>query len=189
MKPSIAHRLTNGQKKMLTHSRISPPAMDPIDAKESLLMVKDAFGTTPFFLIYGTLLGAVRDRAFIAWDRDIDLGCFEIDMEDVYLAIVKLLSEGFEVTRTWKEDTYFQMRRKEIYCDFAVMTRAAKDRWHWGGRFYEKPDWFSSLKELPFMGTSFLVPEKSEEFLEQHYGDWKTPNPECKHAKLFRRKR
>lgn len=189
IKPFVASRLTNGEKQVLTHSRIKPPAMDRDLAREYLLTVKEIFDRhkVKFWLIFGTLLGAVRDGGFIEGDKDIDLATYESDAEKRFPAILELQKAGLKVIRTNPYDNSFQVKRGWICIDFGSVWRHKDNMWRYG-RFFEPRDFFSEFIEWPFLGTTFLIPKNYEEYLELHYyGDrWKKPDPKCKHAKLFR---
>ena len=68
---------------------------------EALLTVDGALKkcNLSYFLDLGTLLGAVREGAFIEWDNDIDLGTVYNDAnEPVFMEAAKVLGKsGFAV--------------------------------------------------------------------------------------------
>lgn len=192
MKPFVAHRLTDGKKEIIQHRRIGYYHLNYENAKECLLLFKkimEKHGIT-FWLTYGTLLGAIREGDFIKWDRDMDIGVWESEAEKRWPAILELLDSGFEVLRTAHVGNSVQFIRKKEQIDMASYeryTRRGRSLWRWG-RFFEPNDYFTGFREVPFLGTTFLVPEKAEKFLSDHYGGetWKTPNPKIKHGKLWR---
>ena len=181
--------VSNGEKQVLTHGRINPPAMNRELAREYLLTVREILQkhNIKFCLVFGTLLGAVRDGDFIKGDKDIDLITYEEDAEAKLPAIRDLQGAGFKVIRTNPYDNSFQIMQKLIGIDFGSAWRYKERMWRYG-RFFEPRDFFSELIEWPFLGTKFLIPKNYIEYLELHYyGErWKTPDPKCKHAKLFR---
>lgn len=182
MNPSIAHRLTDGKKERLNFNFKSLPK--PIDipiATENLLIVKSVFRDKgiPFWLMYGTLLGAIRDGAFIPGDTDTDLGVYETDMEKVLEAFSDMKVAGFEVIRTALKDGLVTLLRRKMYIDFYVMTKVGSF-WRYGDGPLTTHDHFSDLIRIPFLGTEFLAPGNPVTFLKAKYGDWKSPGG--KHA-------
>ncbi len=66
--------------------------MEEFDAVEALKLIKKILETNEveFWLESGTLLGAIREGAFIKWDYDIDLGTW-----DTYMPKMKKLNKEF----------------------------------------------------------------------------------------------
>jgi len=158
------------------------PAMDVAVAERLLLEVKEVMDRlgVEFFLRQGTCLGAVRDNAFIPWDDDLDLG-------------VILGSNGFTelsiepVLAVFRESGYYVQSERS---DSVIVSTLLKDNmrvdllFHWiiDEQIYHWPGiWlpvtlFNQLKEINFIGETFLVPNPPEEYLLIKYGpNWRIP--------------
>ena len=59
-----------------------------------------------FFLVGGTLIGAVRHRGFIPWDDDLDMGMMRADFERFVQIAPDCLGEGFFL-QTWHSDSEY----------------------------------------------------------------------------------
>jgi len=188
---SIAYRLTDGKKNYLQPPRVKLGRINKAESKKCLLTIKEVFERRKitFWLLCGTMLGAVRDGDFIESDRDIDLGLYAVEKENIYEALLELQEGGFEVYRATADDSFVQVRRGGIYVDLCLMSKWDGARWRCGS-YYEPKDYFTNLKPVRFLGTSFLVPGRANEYLSNRYGEnWEIKNPNYRRKKNFQRLR
>lgn len=75
----------------------------------------EKYGLT-YYLVYGTLLGAVRHQGFIPWDDDIDIGMLREDYEKFLKIAPQCLKKGYTLQHFSTDKntpTYFAKIRKD----------------------------------------------------------------------------
>lgn len=85
----------------------------------------------PYFLIGGTLIGAIRHQGFIPWDDDIDVGMLWEDYARFYQACKEDLDPAY-VLHDWHEDPasphpYFKLKIRGTHYPEAVSANSAMD--------------------------------------------------------------
>tara|TARA_B100000809_G_scaffold241747_1_gene265211 strand:- start:746 stop:1699 length:954 start_codon:yes stop_codon:yes gene_type:complete len=162
-------------------TRTTPP-MDVAIAEKLLLEVKEVMGRlgVQFFLRQGTCLGAIRDNAFIPWDDDLDLGVIlgvnEFAEQSIEPLLEAFRESGYYV-RSGSSDSliYATLLKDNIRVDMLFHRVIDKQIYHWPGIWFPIT-LFNQLKEINFIGETFLVPNPPEEYLRIKYGtDWQTP--------------
>ncbi|MCL0044564.1 LicD family protein [Dehalococcoidia bacterium] len=162
-------------------TRTTPP-MDVAIAEKLLLEVKEIMDRlgVQFFLRQGTCLGAIRNNAFIPWDDDLDLG--------VILGVNGLTEQSIEpLMAVFRESGYYvrsepsdhmvytSLLKDNIRVDVTFLRVIDEQIYHWPGVWFPVT-LFNQLKEINFIGETFLVPNPPEEYLRIKYGpDWQTP--------------
>ncbi len=149
-----------------------------------------------FFADYGTLLGAIRDHDFIAWDNDLDYGLLINNNEDWEEFRQIMERNGFSRIRQFSnnglitEQTY---RKGDLTIDFfahikcptydIVYTYFRKDKYIYSSfdEFHIMEGRYAPIcatREQPFQSIMISVPENAEAYLASVYtDDWRTPNP------------
>ena len=145
-----------------------------------------------FFLIGGTLLGAVRQKAFAGRPTDIDLGIKEDQFQQLLDAIPLLIKHGASYVRGLPRDNYNQLQvffphvqliditvyRKKIIGQKEMWTGEAQNL---DGKEMNGIDLpienLENLSTAELYGKTFLVPSNPEEYLEKKFGkNWRKPD-------------
>lgn len=157
------------------------PGIKPIDkeiAKENLFLLRDlCYSHQVYFLLFfGTLLGAVREKDFIAHDEDIDLALLKEDLPRFLELLFELRRYGFEVVR-YEERGFLSVIRKGEYIDLYFFDTYLPDsRYRYLARDIVFREHVEEKEEVVFLDGSFYVPKDAVGFLASYYGDnWRTP--------------
>jgi hypothetical protein len=142
------------------------------------------------FLMWGSLLGCVRESTFIMNDHDIDMGMFIDDFKKKEALRNALVGKGFKVRIDDPYKLSILHRHVEgLFVDidlvyeksgYMVISNASAVEEYLYSYFFKK-DIFKSLKTMQFANMDVLVPEGAEDFLETVYGDWRTPHDKNHH--------
>lgn len=153
------------------------PICKPI-AKENLLLLKSVLDEhhLRFILLFGTLLGAVREHDFIAHDEDIDIVMMKEDMPAFLSLLFELREHGFEVAR-YERRGFLSIIRKGEYIDFSFFQPYPGDKQlRYCCRDICKNQWLDDVIPYPFQGSEFLIPRNYIEYFEFYFGNnWQTP--------------
>lgn len=150
--------------------------INKIIAKKNLLDAKRVLDDNGLYfgLIFGTLLGAVREHDFIAHDEDIDLFILKEDEENFKVILFMLQDIGFKLIRYDRRGLY-SIERNGEYIDFYIFSEFSKGVYH-SGSDYILERHLRDTADYEFQGDLFRIPENYEEFCNVHYGrDWRTP--------------
>lgn len=150
------------------------------DARTTLADLKavmEAAGVE-FFLISGTLLGAVRERDILGHDKDIDVGVMdEAGLDKAGLETALRQSGRFSV-KPYQVPTLLRVQHAsgvmiDIFWhrdeDGLIVHEGMKSKW-WNAPF--------RLVDVPFLGDTYRGPDNFSRYLGENYGDWETPDAE-----------
>ena len=149
-----------------------------LDLLKVFKAICDAEGI-PYFLMGGTLLGAVRHGGFIPWDDDIDVGLFRPDYDRFMDAGKRYLPEGvafehYTLNPAYQDYTMKLVNRNVTYVTERQTARVRQHAWidifpldgvpeSATGRFlqFRRLDWRRMLCSFHYIRDVRLDPERS----------------------------
>ena len=150
--------------------------IDKTIAKQNLLEFKRIAknNNLDFGLIYGTLLGAIREHDFIEHDEDIDLFILGEEKEKLLNMLFELKDNGFGVIR-YDNRGLLSIIRDNEYIDLYIFNKFQKGvRICCGECVVEK--YILDTVQYEFLSATFTIPRASVEYLDFQYGsDWNIP--------------
>jgi len=127
----------------------------------------------PSFLVSGTLLGCVREGQLLGHDKDIDIGVWE-DISRTRLLRAISGSGQFYIQASRAPETIRLKHVNGTAIDVFYHFRENGRIWHGG----VKARWYNSafdLATIDFLGGTYSIPRDYDAYLQENYGDWKTP--------------
>jgi tetratricopeptide (TPR) repeat protein len=132
-------------------------------------------------LICGTLIGAMREKDFFSFDKDIDLG---IDGSVTPAQLDAMFGDDPDFSRL------SSLGDDEILCSYAFRGTVAIDffrifhepdrTWyglHWHGEIIKWVHRPFTTRDFFWQGVNVKIPDDADRFLTECYGDWRTPDP------------
>jgi phosphorylcholine metabolism protein LicD len=133
-----------------------------------------------YWLNWGLLLGAVREKDFISYDTDMDVTVFWDDRRSILDIIEPAMAKKGcyipKVEECFPEDRWYIRDKEKIELNFVIKV---------GNKYVYSPsrctlvsptEYLDNLETIDFRGRKVTIPSNAEEYLRLSYGDdWKTP--------------
>lgn len=143
---------------------------------------------SPLFIMYGTLLGLVREGDFIKGDDDFDAGYISLKTDSASVKaetmdlVVSLVLAGFNCSFN-RNGRLFRLRliddKPDVHLDVRPVWYEEGHVWaHKQARLPLSIDDFLPVETRELRGVAVDIPRHAEAFLESYYGPgWKQPDP------------
>jgi tetratricopeptide (TPR) repeat protein len=150
------------------------------DGGRALVDVRDRLTAqgVPHFLAAGTVLGLVREGGLLAFDNDIDIGIDHADFDRETLVSMFDADPRFRVQETHRATPKIALEHwNGVSIDLFDFQHDEGQVWH-GGAFTR---WWNTpfgLAPIEAYGRTFQIPDPADLYLQECYGDWRTPRPD-----------
>lgn len=165
------------EEKELFHGR---KTMDLKIAEENIKIFHSVIHNSGvrYGLMFGTLLGAIRENGFIKHDEDTDIYVLGEDRDSFYRLLPELKAKGLEVVRN--PEGYVSLMRKNEYIDIYFFDLRRKLNFkkyrYLRDDVVIKAYHLDKSIERDFLGVNIMVPMDPEKVLVKLYGsNWRIP--------------
>lgn len=166
------------EKEVLSNETNS--AITPENGKRILEQTHKLFQSRnmEFFLVFGTLLGAVRDKNIIKGDEDVDVAC--VDENSLLYSLPYFKENGLFLVRAEKGHLYSFRMDSQSYIDVYIFKNLNFSIWKFYCislyKFIIPKKYFRSFSKIDFLGKQYTIPSNPEDLLAFWYGkNWRTP--------------
>ena len=97
-----------------------------LDILKVVIQICDSMGVK-YFVVQGTLIGAVRHKGFIPWDDDVDIGMLRPDYDRFISRAGELLPEGYFLQNRYTEPNYPHAFSKVRYSKSAFVEYSCRE--------------------------------------------------------------
>ena len=144
-----------------------------LDIKE----IMDSVGIV-FWLTFGTLLGAVRDKDFISFDHDTDISASSLDLITNFDILKNRFILKHFIFRDESDDNGLKIRvyrNKQACCIEGFIDNSGDKEYLYSKNFRWPRKYFDNYGVIDFKGTTFRIPSPAKNYLSFIYKDWETP--------------
>lgn len=162
----------------------------------NILIESSQLSKTKPFLLYGTLLGYIRNKDFICYDFDIDIGILTEEFDILSKDIISLVNSkyknykvrnknifGYRHLEIIHKETLLNLDLSEFIINNNKIYRNVPQIYSifYDCPIYKQPiDVYLPLKEIMFKNHKIYIPNQSEKILQCTYGsDYLIPNHTC----------
>ena len=135
-----------------------------------------------YFLIAGTLLGAIRHKGFIPWDWDVEISVYADEVEpkmnellkEIKLANFKIEKYYTELSRL-KIDFTGKLPNETTAYTIQGWNHNKDNKVFWRNKFRIPDHLFKKMCKVRLFGKDHFAPDPPEDYLIHQYGNWKIP--------------
>ncbi len=147
-----------------------------------------------FWMIGGTLLGAIRDNDWIKWDEDVDLAVYNEDLIPKYNILKeKFMKAGFIFRDAEKpvgiKINLYRYKQKNSIDGLYLDPHYQNNEYRLSRKRKHPRKYFEQYGDIKFKGMVFRVPSPPEKYISFMYKDWKNPIKRSRPQKEWRNKK